>query len=117
VHAKVAVIDDKWLTVGSANLNEHSLFNDTEMNVVCCDPGLARQTRQRLWAEHLERPVQEMAADATAIVDEVWKSIARQQLERFRGDLPATHRLIELEARSHRVKAALGPFQGVLVDG
>ena len=35
VHAKVGIIDDCWLTIGSANLNEHSLFNDTEMNIVC----------------------------------------------------------------------------------
>ena len=41
VHAKVAIIDDDWLTLGSANLNEHSLFNDTEMNLVCHDPDLA----------------------------------------------------------------------------
>ena len=43
VHAKVAVVDDRWLTIGSANLNEHSLFNDTEMNVLVCDPALARR--------------------------------------------------------------------------
>jgi phosphatidylserine/phosphatidylglycerophosphate/cardiolipin synthase-like enzyme len=55
VHAKVGIVDDEWLTVGSANLNEHSLFNDSEMNVVCCDPELARSTRERLWAEHPER--------------------------------------------------------------
>ena len=52
VHAKVGIVDDEWLTVGSANLNEHSLFNDSEMNVVCCDPELARSTRERLCAEH-----------------------------------------------------------------
>ena len=34
VHAKVGIVDDRWLTVGSANLNAHSLLNDTEMNVV-----------------------------------------------------------------------------------
>ena len=39
VHAKVAIIDDAWLTIGSANLNEHSLFNDTEMSIVSHDPG------------------------------------------------------------------------------
>ena len=38
VHAKVGIVDDDWLTIGSANLNEHSLFNDTEMNVVTHDP-------------------------------------------------------------------------------
>jgi len=44
------------LTVGSANLNEHSLFNDTEMNLVTHDPELARQTPLRLWAEHINLP-------------------------------------------------------------
>ncbi len=37
VHAKVGIVDDRWLTLGSANLNEHSLFNDTEVNVVIND--------------------------------------------------------------------------------
>ena len=41
VHAKVGIVDDAWLTIGSANLNEHSLFNDTEMNVVIHDAALA----------------------------------------------------------------------------
>ena len=41
VHAKIGIVDDGWLTIGSANLNEHSLFNDTEMNVVTHDPELA----------------------------------------------------------------------------
>ncbi|MDP9223217.1 MAG: phospholipase D family protein, partial [Actinomycetota bacterium] len=29
IHAKIGIVDDEWLTIGSANLNEHSLFNDT----------------------------------------------------------------------------------------
>ena len=55
VHAKIGIVDDRWLTVGSANLNAHSLLHDTEMNVVTHDERLARETRLRLWAEHLER--------------------------------------------------------------
>src|ERR671938_772549 len=51
VHAKIGIVDDEWLTLGSANLTEHSLFNDTEVNVVIRDLALARQTRLRLWAE------------------------------------------------------------------
>ena len=50
VHAKVGIVDDRWLTIGSANLNAHSFFNDTEVNVAACDPALARATRLRLWA-------------------------------------------------------------------
>ena len=56
VHAKIGIVDDRWLTVGSANLNSHSLFNDTELNVVTLDPRIAADTRRRLWSEHLELP-------------------------------------------------------------
>ena len=37
VHAKIGIVDDRWLTIGSANLNERSLFDDSEMNVVTLD--------------------------------------------------------------------------------
>jgi phosphatidylserine/phosphatidylglycerophosphate/cardiolipin synthase-like enzyme len=117
VHAKIAIVDDRWLTIGSANLNEHSLFNDSEMNVACCEGALARDTRLRLWGEHLERPVVEVAGDPTQVVDELWKPIAREQLlRRERGD-PATHRLLELRGVSRRSAALLGPLQGFVVDG
>jgi len=39
----VGIVDDAWMTIGSANLNEHSLFNDTEMNLVTHDPVLRRK--------------------------------------------------------------------------
>jgi phosphatidylserine/phosphatidylglycerophosphate/cardiolipin synthase-like enzyme len=117
VHAKIGIVDDAWLTVGSANLNEHSLFNDSEMNVVTCDARLARETRLRLWAEHLERPVQDVSDDPQRIVDELWRPIAAEQLERRRRGLSATHRLLELPGVSRRSKAILGPLQGFVVDG
>ena len=72
-----AIVDDRWLTVGSANLNAHSLLNDTEINVVTDDPELARDTRVRLWAEHLELDAGTVAgADPCALVDEHWRPIA-----------------------------------------
>jgi Phosphatidylserine/phosphatidylglycerophosphate/cardiolipin synthases and related enzymes len=30
VHAKVAIFDDEWLTIGSANLNDRGLVTDSE---------------------------------------------------------------------------------------
>lgn len=53
VHAKVAIIDDLWTTVGSANLNNRGLRDDAEINVATLDADLARSLRLRLWAEHL----------------------------------------------------------------
>jgi phosphatidylserine/phosphatidylglycerophosphate/cardiolipin synthase-like enzyme len=70
VHAKVCVVDDVWLTVGSDNLNRRSWTNDSEVSCAVIDetrdareprdPGgfgdgarhLARETRLRLWHEH-----------------------------------------------------------------
>ena len=117
VHAKIGIVDDKWLTVGSANLNNHSLFNDTEMNVVTCDPGLARATRLRLWAEHLERDISEVEGDTTQLVDEVWRPTAKAQLRLREQGLPFTHRLVQLPHASKRAKRLLGPIQGLMVDG
>jgi len=54
VHAKITIVDDLWSTVGSANLNNRGMRDDTEMNVATLDAGLARGLRTLLWAEHLE---------------------------------------------------------------
>jgi phosphatidylserine/phosphatidylglycerophosphate/cardiolipin synthase-like enzyme len=117
VHAKIGIVDDTWLTVGSANLNEHSFFNDTEMNVVTCDPRVVRETRLRLWAEHLERTVEEVSGPPRQVVDELWRPIASEQLERRRSGAPLTHRLLELPGVSRRSMGLLGPLDSLLVDG
>jgi phosphatidylserine/phosphatidylglycerophosphate/cardiolipin synthase-like enzyme len=118
VHAKVGIVDDRWLTVGSANLNAHSLFNDTEMNVCTDDAALARATRERLWAEHLERPLQEVQGRAPhEVVDQLWRPIAMEQLERREHGEPPTHRLVALPGVSKRSRRLLGPLQGVVDDG
>jgi phosphatidylserine/phosphatidylglycerophosphate/cardiolipin synthase-like enzyme len=118
VHAKVGIVDDRWLTVGSANLNAHSLLNDTEMNVVCDDPQLARDTRVRLWAEHLELdPGTVAGADPCAMVDEHWIPIAQEQLRRRTAGEPPTHRLAALPGVSRRARRLLGPLEGLVDDG
>jgi phosphatidylserine/phosphatidylglycerophosphate/cardiolipin synthase-like enzyme len=53
VHAKVAIVDDLWSTVGSANLNNRGMRDDTEMNVATLNGELAMGLRLLLWAEHL----------------------------------------------------------------
>ena len=116
VHAKVGIVDDCWLTIGSANLNAHSLYNDSEVNVVTCDEALARTTRLRLWAEHLERPVGEVSGDPARVVDELWRPIAAEQLERDRRGEPRTHHLSELPATSRRIARLLGPLDSIVVD-
>jgi cardiolipin synthase A/B len=53
LHAKVAVVDGQWCTVGSSNLDPLSLSLNLEANVVVNDRGFACELRQRL--QQLER--------------------------------------------------------------
>jgi phosphatidylserine/phosphatidylglycerophosphate/cardiolipin synthase-like enzyme len=99
VHAKVAIVDDRFLVVGSANLNEHSLYNDTEACVITCDEELARGTRLALWREHL---------DEDEPTFDTWR-------ERATDD--GYDRVAELPHLSRRTRRFLGPINGLLVDG
>jgi phosphatidylserine/phosphatidylglycerophosphate/cardiolipin synthase-like enzyme len=117
VHAKLAVVDDQWLTVGSANLNDHSLFNDTEVNLVVYDHEIARTTRERLWAEHLELPVTGVSGHPTKIIDQLWRPRAEEQQSRIAAGEPMTHRLAKLPHASWRSERLRGPLQNLVLDG
>ncbi|MBV8480530.1 MAG: phosphatidylserine/phosphatidylglycerophosphate/cardiolipin synthase family protein [Actinobacteria bacterium] len=117
VHAKIAIVDDHWLTIGSANLNEHSLFNDTEVNVVLDDAELARAARLRLWSEHLECAFEDVDRDPADVVDEVWRPRAEEEHARRLRDGYVERRVALLPHISRRAQALWGPLSGLLVDG
>jgi len=48
LHAKVAVVDGKWLTVGSSNIDPFSLLLAREANIVVSDAEFARELRASL---------------------------------------------------------------------
>ena len=48
LHAKVAVVDGKWMTVGSSNLDPFSLLLAREANVVAHNPALAQTLQDSL---------------------------------------------------------------------
>ncbi|MFL5955640.1 MAG: phospholipase D-like domain-containing protein [Gaiellaceae bacterium] len=104
VHAKIGIVDDRWLCVGSANLNEHSLFNDTEACVITTDEHLARDARLMLWREHLRRD--DVDGEPHTVVDRIWRPAAE-----------AGERLALLPNISRRTRRFLGPINGLLVDG
>jgi phosphatidylserine/phosphatidylglycerophosphate/cardiolipin synthase-like enzyme len=117
VHAKVAIVDDAWLTVGSANLNEHSLFNDTEVNVITCEREIAHGVRSRLWSEHLELSPDDVSGDPAKAIDELWRPVADEQLQRLRAGAALSHKVVRLSGVSRRSRRLSGPITGFLVDG
>ena len=60
VHAKVMMVDDMFVSIGSANTNRRGFFHDGELNVFAIPEALraapenpARALRTQLWAEQL----------------------------------------------------------------
>jgi phosphatidylserine/phosphatidylglycerophosphate/cardiolipin synthase-like enzyme len=53
VHSKVAIVDDRWATIGSANLNSRGMSHDAELNLSVLDSDFARALRLMLWTEHV----------------------------------------------------------------
>jgi PLD-like domain len=53
VHAKTTIVDDTWVTLGSANLNNRGMRDDTELNVAIEYAEMARRLRILLMVEHL----------------------------------------------------------------
>ena len=117
VHAKVGIVDDRWLTIGSANLNEHSLFNDTEMNIVCHDPDIVLSTRLRLWAEHLELDAATIGGDPRTVIDGTGDRSRKSNSHGAKPANPSHTGSFELPHLSRRSERLLGPLQGLLVDG
>lgn len=67
IHSKVTIIDDKFLRIGSANLNNRSMGTDTEcdLSVEADGPEVAQQialARNTLIAEHCRCNAEEFAA-------------------------------------------------------
>ena len=65
LHAKVALADDRWATVGSSNLDPFSLFLAREANVAIFDEAFARALRVSI--------EEEMRKGAVAVPRMLWK--------------------------------------------
>ena len=81
------------------------------------EAAIARQTRLRLWAEHLELSIEQVAGEPSEVIDDYWKPISQEQLARRKAGQPLTHRLVRLPHLSKRTERLLGPLQGLLLDG
>ena len=140
VHAKVCVIDDVWMMIGSDNLNRRSWTHDSELSCAVLDetrdereprdPGgmgdgarvLPRDTRLRLWREHLGRAEGDDAglvdpARGFAVFRETAEALDRWHDGGRAGERPAGHARIHAPevVPPHRAVWAL-PLHRTMVD-
>jgi phosphatidylserine/phosphatidylglycerophosphate/cardiolipin synthase-like enzyme len=95
VHAKLAIIDDRWWTVGSANLNSRGMHADAEINVATFDTAGALALRLRLWQEHLRPDVEEVPLLSDPIQGlRLLRARAQANLDRVRRKEPLTGHIL-----------------------
>jgi len=73
-HSKVMMVDDKFCTLGSANLNSRSLRYDYEVNAFIFDEGVTKELADMFEADK---------KDSTELTGEIWKK--RSPWKRFVG--------------------------------
>lgn len=76
VHSKFMVVDDEWMTIGSANANVRSFELDSELNLQIADAPLTAAFRKRLWAHNLGVPEATVAGWVPADFLGQWNSVA-----------------------------------------
>ncbi len=77
-HAKLMIVDDLFLTVGSANINDRAFEFEGEINLAVVDAAQVKQARLDIWREHLADDPR-LTGDIDADVA-VWREHTRDNL-------------------------------------
>ena len=85
VHAKIALVDDEWATIGSTNIVDRSFRRDTELNLSFWHATTVRTLRERLLKEHLERDTSLLGGRSAL---SLFREIALANRERRRNRAP-----------------------------
>ncbi len=94
LHAKVAVVDGKWATVGSSNIDPFSLWLAREANLVVQDSGFAGALRQSL--------MDEMQHGARKVIRSDWHKRSMWVRILLRGSYALVRLLIGMTGYAHK---------------
>jgi phosphatidylserine/phosphatidylglycerophosphate/cardiolipin synthase-like enzyme len=98
VHAKIALIDDVWATIGSANIANRSFYGDTELNASFWHRSTVTELRRNLLLEHLGQDTAELD-DVSAL--RLYARIARENAERRSRSEPLEGLAFALDPRTY----------------
>uniref|UniRef100_UPI003221E63F phospholipase D-like domain-containing protein n=1 Tax=Ralstonia pseudosolanacearum TaxID=1310165 RepID=UPI003221E63F len=102
VHAKLMIVDDVFMTLGSANINTRSMQVDSELNICHEHSGVTQPLRKRLWgihtrpgpAEHTNSIYTNAVGDDMAKAFTAWGQIIAQNVDNQRNNLAPCASLI-----------------------
>ncbi|MFL9927186.1 phospholipase D-like domain-containing protein [Herbaspirillum lusitanum] len=78
IHSKLMIIDDVFMTLGSANINTRSMMVDSEMNICHENAAISHPLRTRLWNLHTNGLG---AQDDVAEAFRKWEHVATRNTE------------------------------------
>ncbi len=83
IHAKLMIIDDTFMTLGSANINTRSMETDSEMNIIHDRPEVSKPARQKLWDLHTRNwPTGRIADLPLKSAYDAWEKIMNENRQR-----------------------------------
>jgi len=104
VHSKLILVDDRVLSMGSANANPRGFFLDTELNVMLDDAEAVKRFRHRLWSHDLG--VTEESVETWAVSDFIakWDAVAKANEGKTSSDQMTGEGLIPFGPRNVKGK-------------
>ncbi len=94
VHAKIMIVDDVFIVIGSANIHDRGMRHDSELVVATLDPEQAGRLRVQLWAEHLQTSDPALGDVPTGVA--LWRTQAKENDRLHDADRPLVGRVMTL---------------------
>lgn len=98
IHSKLLLVDDAFMTLGSANLNQRSMAVDSEINIATNDAALARSLRNRVWMQHSGSTISGKSGTQAEIAEAFfeWRKLMRKNLSQKMAGGPMVGFLLPL---------------------
>jgi phosphatidylserine/phosphatidylglycerophosphate/cardiolipin synthase-like enzyme len=81
VHSKLMIIDDEFVSIGSANLNNRSMTTDSELTITMISSVVAKYIRKSIWSKILNVPPEQIESPLStsgAAPNENWPNLMKQ---------------------------------------
>jgi len=97
IHAKLMLIDDTFMTVGSANINSRSMETDSELNIAHANHLITRPARKFLWHLHTNGRSGGEAFSKQGMIDayDNWTYVMKKNKTARKDGLAPTASLVE----------------------